>query len=355
MKRAFAREGGERVDRYVVEGSGKETSTHFPRGVLRARVVRTPTAPSPARVRGWVKRLLAGEWSALQTVVEHRDFPGVRAALVAAGEGTLPAGEIVTTALGQVGGPGAREVIAREVAALVLSGEAFRTAKHVNRAATRLTTLARDLLRIDRDATGAAKALVRLLRHPVPYHRMYAAWNAAELYANWSAPRTKAHSVLRAGLAPLLRMRDADVFAKAIPALWEIDPEATRRRVARLLVHRDPWVRHETAQGALKARWPSPLELVALVVAWLETEPSLRLVAEFANALGPVVAAERLRDIAERALADESPSLRYDGITLLGELDAEVARELAAGARRDEPDLMLRRLLRGVERDWTGG
>jgi hypothetical protein len=211
----------------------------------------------------------------------------------------------------------------------------------------RLTTLARDLLRMDPGDVAAAQALVRLFRHPVMYIRRYAAWHAAELDAQWNAPRTAAHAVLRLGLAPLLRCRDADVFAKAIPALWGIDQQATRARVSRLLVHRDPWVRHETAQGALKAPRHGGLELVAMVVTWLDTERSLRLVAEFANALAQVVAPDRLRDVAARALADESPSLRYDGVTLLRHLVPEVSRELARVALRDEPDPALRRLLRG--------
>jgi hypothetical protein len=348
VKRAFERDGDTLVDRYVVEGSTKETSTHFPRSVLLGVVKRRRplAAPSPTRVRRWVKRLLAGEWAALHDVVEHRDVPGVREALVAAAEGPLSAAEIVTTALGQVGGVGAREVLRREVAALVKRPATFRAAKFTNTSARRLTTLARDVLRMDPEAVDAAAALVRLFKHPVPDNRMYSAWNAAELYAQWNAPRTKAHATLRDGLAPLLRTRDADVFVKVIPALWEMDPNATRARVARLLKHTDPWVRHEAAQQSLKARSPRTWELVAMVVAWLETEPSLRLVAEFANTTAHLVPAERLRDIVARALADESPSLRYDGLSLLASLDATARDELARDALRDEPDADLKRLLR---------
>lgn len=349
MKRAFERDGDTLVDRYVVEGSEKETSTHIPRGLLGSASRRrpAPAAPSAAKVRAWTKRLLAGEWSALENVVEHRDFPGVRDALVAAAA-VLPEGEIVTTALGRVGGAGAREVLWRELAALVGRRETFRAAPHSNPAATRLTGLARDLLRMDPEAVDAAFALVRLFKHPTPYHRMYSAWNAAELYAGWSAPRTAAHGVLRAGIAPLARTRDAEVFVKVIPALWEMDPDATRARVALTLKHRDPWVRHEAAQQSLKARWPGTWELVALVVAWLETEPSLRLVAEFANATARLVRTERLVDIAALALADESPSLRHDGLLLLGHLDDNTRNGLAREALRDEPDADLRRALRRV-------
>ena len=87
----------------------------------------------------------------------------------------------------------------------------------------------------------------------MPYNRRYAAWSAAELYAQWSAPRTKAHATPRDGLSTLLRTRDAEVFVKVIPALWGMDPDATWARVTRLLKHPDPWVRHEAAQQSLKA------------------------------------------------------------------------------------------------------
>ena len=81
-------------------------------------------------------------------------------------------------------------------------------------------------------------------------------------------------------------------------------------------------------------------------MAWLEREPSLRLVAEFANATARLVSTEWLRDVARRALADDSPSLRYDGLLLSEHLDDEARDGLAREALRDEPDAELKRLLR---------
>jgi hypothetical protein len=70
-----------------------------------------------------------------------------------------------------------------------------------------------------------------------------------------------------------------------------------------------------------------------------------RVAVQIAAYLGGDVPAALRADIAKRALADDSPSLRRGGAALLRDLDPDIARGLAEAALVDEPDPLLRKRL----------
>lgn len=338
-KRAFERDGTMLIDVYDAPSAGSGTM-NMEASMLGPREPEpTRAAPSEAQVAAWVVRLRAGDWSATQEVYFHRGFAGVREALVAACDDALGEEEYVTSTLSRVGGPGAREALSRRLTRLAATEATFTDAASVTRA-TKLAELARGALRLDPESMQAATALARLFAHPAPHARMFSAWKAAELFIAGPPPSTAAVDALSDALAPLVHDSDDDVFVKAFPALWWIARDEAVTRWRSLLRAESEWVRHEAVNMALQTR--GTIELLPAMLEWLAWEPSLRTAMSHASQLAPVAPPALVRDLMERALADASPSLRWEGVGLAAALPAEARRELLSAAIADEPDADLR-------------
>ena len=81
----------------------------------------------------------------------------------------------------------------------------------------------------------AARILVKLFRHPTPYNRIWAVWQASPLVSH-SRFQTEAFEILRRGFESCFEAED-EVFIKAIPALWPIDWKQTPARAEKILRH----------------------------------------------------------------------------------------------------------------------
>lgn len=84
---------------------------------------------------------------------------------------------------------------------------------------------------------------------------------------------------------------------------------------------------------------------LALIRDRLPNETSLRLRVTIARMLGRLVPDDERLMIARAALADESPSLRLEGLSLLRELPSALAGDAAGAALKDEPDPIIKERL----------
>lgn len=223
---------------------------------------------------------------------------------------------------------------------LMASAATFEDSSFFNFTAGSAAAVAESLLRLDADDTAAAQCLRRLFTHPCASNRQNAAMHAASAYRRGQV--TEAMQELEAMLRPLTEA-DAELFFVAFPALKKLEPRATTERCLKLLDDEDELMARAAnallllplTQGAVVPRLPE----------WISRQSSVRSALFVAFALG-ALAPEALRvSLVRRALADESPSLRWAAIERLPALERQQMIDLARAALTDEPDPALAKAL----------
>lgn len=286
--------------------------------------------------------LAAGNIEAPMGLLKYLDDPRVRPALIDAVR-RAPADSLANVAqvVGLAGGAGAKEALRARMDELLSAAATFEDSSFYNFTAGSAAVVAESLLRLDADDTAAAKALRRLfITHPCEMNRRNVAMHAASAYRRGQV--TEAMQELEAMLRPLTEA-DAELFFAALPALKKLEPRATTERCLKLLDDED-----ELMARAANALLLLPLTQGAVVprlLEWISRQSTVRSALFVAFALG-ALAPEALRvSLVRRALADESPSLRWAAIERLRALERQQMIDLARAALTDEPDPALAKAL----------
>ncbi|HLC43460.1 MAG TPA: hypothetical protein VJO34_17780 [Methylomirabilota bacterium] len=251
----------------------------------------------------------------------------------------------VAQVLGSAGVNGAADVLGKRLDELAVDTRVFEDATPFNHFAGSLTAVAAALLRLQPENTRAANALVRLLSHPSAFERRTAAAAASDAL-ELPLPEGVAGQ-LESELHQLLASADTQLFAAIAPAVARKEPKVILSRCGTLLQSTDPAAR-ETGIGVLR-RLDEP-KASEMLVAHLAHESDLRLACAIAGHLGPKAPEAMRLALARRALADDSPSLRFEGLTLLASLSAGASREVAHDVLPSEPDPFLRSRLESFAR-----
>lgn len=298
---------------------------------------------SEQTLQALLEGLAAGNIAAPHTLFQYLDDPRVRPALVEAARRADPSGLAnVAQMVGIVGGRGARDVLRQRMEELLAAPETFEDSSFLNFTAGAAATVADSLLRLDPDDTPAANCLRRLLTHPCPRNRHSAAMCAAGAYRH--RMKTEAMQVLESILRPLVHDPDDRLFFSAIEALKAIEPQAVTERCVKVL-EGDVDEPIPRAASYLTSLSLSENAIVPRLVDWISRQRVVRNALPVAWALGSLVPEGLRVDLLRRALADESPSQRWDAIRLLNSFEQELKTELAAAALADETDPALKRAL----------
>lgn len=245
-------------------------------------------------------------------------------------------------ALALAGGESAIAVLRERLHELLNSPEVFEDDPFFNSVTGSLVTVARGLLRLGANQEKAATVLARVVReHPCGFNRRSAAYQICE--ALEEAIPAEAKRTLDGVLAEQLATDDPEMLAAIAATLAKASPDQVFVRCSELLSDTSSDVRIGVTRALQRMEHQKAR---ALLLEHLPREPWLRSAAQIAAHLGQDVSASFRADIAKRALADDSPSLRKGGAALLRDLDPETARDLAQGALADEPDPLLRKRLR---------
>lgn len=363
-KRAFERREGLLIDRYVLP-SGRECTAQIPaqrvgeplsdeqlRGArdsskLRAdrgsgAYVLSQEPKTEATLESLLVGLDAGNIAAPMGLLKYLDDPRVRPALVGAVR-RAPPDSLANFAqvVGFAGGPGARETLRARMEELLSSAATFEDSSFFNFTAGSAASIAEAILRLDADDTAAAQCLRRLFTHPCAANRRGATMCAASAYRH--ELKTEAMQLLESMLRPLLDEPDSDFFFAAFPALEKLEPQATTSRCLKLLDAED-----ELMARAANALLHLPLTQSAVVprlVEWISKQQAIRNALWVAFRLGSLAPEDVRVDLVRRALADESPSLRWEAIQSLHVLERQQMIELARAAMKDETDPALAKAL----------
>ena len=155
--------------------------------------------------------------------------------------------------------------------------------------------------------------------------------------------KTEAMQLLESMLRPLLDEPDTDLFFAALPALEKLEPQATTERCLKLLDAED-----DLMARAANALLHLPLTQSAVVprlVEWISKQQAIRNALWVAFALGSLAPEDVRVGLVRRALANESPTLRWEAINCLRALERPTMIELARAALKDEPDPALAKAL----------
>lgn len=363
-KRAFERRNGLLIDHYLLP-SGRQCTAQIPaqrvgeplseeqlRGARESSklgedrrsgaYLLRQEPKTEATLESLLVGLEAGNIAAPMGLLEYLDDPRVRPALVEAVR-RAPSDSLGNFAqvVGLAGGPGAKEALRGRMEELLASPATFADSSFFNFAAGGAAVVAESLLRFDADDTAAAQCLRRLFTHPCAQNRVSTAMHAASAYRH--ELKTEAMQLLESMLRPLLDEPDTDLFFAALPALEKIEPQATTERCLELLDAED-----ELMARAANALLHLPLTQSAVVprlVEWISKQQAIRNALWVAFALGSLAPEDVRVDLVRRALADESPSLRWEAINCLRALERQQMMELARSALNDETDPALAKAL----------
>jgi hypothetical protein len=293
----------------------------------------------------YLERLLAslenGSAAAPNALLQFVEDPRVRPALAAAAR-RAPANELANfaQAVALAGGEGAVAVL-RECLQQLNTDEAFADDPFFNPVTGSLVTVASGLLRLGSDQQEAATVLAAVVRkHPCAFNRRSAAYHIGEALEDALPADTR--RTLEGVLVEQLASDDPEMLAAVAPALAKAKPDRVFPRCGELLGDPSSEIRFGVTLALQKMRDPKAR---ALLLEHLPREPWVRSAVRIAAYLGGDVPAALRADIAKRALADESPSLRRGAAALLRDLDPDTARGLAETAMADEPDPLLRKRL----------
>ncbi|MCC6557834.1 MAG: hypothetical protein IT372_33220 [Polyangiaceae bacterium] len=282
--------------------------------------------------------LTMGRWTASRELVPYAADDAVRGVLIEAVR-SVPAPFLMhpARALGFVGGQGAREVlqdrfheiarIPRENAApfLVEATEAVAAA----------------LLRIDPNATDAARALVSEFACEDEDVRYTAVQDAVSLLR--PEILNAAMTVLASALSGLRESDDTLAFLFAAPALARAHFHEIRRRCAKYLDSDDLEVRQWAAVALARTPPPATAEALAILANWVPRGDPIGLALWVASLVWPFLEQDEIVQLLRRGLAAESPNIRGESLILTRQRDDDTARVLIEEALRDEPDPILRK------------
>lgn len=364
-KRAFKRRDGVLFDSYEFP-SGQKFTAQFsaqslgePLSDEQLQLARESSAQAGDRAQGaftlrWEEKsaqsleallrgLVAGNIGAPAALFQYLDDPRVRPALIEAAR-TADSSKLANVAqvVGLVGGPEARDVLRQRLEALLAASETFEDSSFFNFTAGTAATVAEALLQLDPDDTAGANCLRTLMTHPCRLNRENAAMHAASAYRR--RMKTEAMQVLESTLRPLVHDPDDLLFFAAIEALKALEPRAVTERCVKIL-EGDVDEPIPRAAGYLTSVSLSENAIVPRLVDWISRQRGVRNALPVAWTLGSLVPESLRLDLLRQALADESPSQRWDAIRLLNSLEQEPRKALAAVALADEPDPGLKRAL----------
>lgn len=358
-KRAFFRDRGELKDTYEESPGAKRvlllpgsTVGEHPNGEMRVDILREVRTAhggyglrddrSQDHLEALLEGLRNGNISAPMSLTHFIDDPRVQPALIAAARrasGTSLAN--FAQVVGMVGGPGARELLRERLAELTADANTWSDHDFFNAWAGSLCTVARAILELEPDAREAVDVFERLFSHPCGFNRRSAYREAASLLADHRA-KTPAFRRLEDLVNRAADTHEDELFVHICPALRDRDKVLSR--LAALLRHSDVSIRQYTI-SRLFTLPHDPHGTLTLLLEAFPAEQSLRLRLVIAGIVRSFLPQDALGATIEAALADESPSLRWDAIRALDLLDSPRRRDVAARALTDEPDPALRQLL----------
>jgi hypothetical protein len=347
VKRAFERRDGRLWDTYRHRGK-----THV-QELLGSDELSPAPRPADATIRGQEGRdaieralsaLNAGDPAAPYALLGMTDDPRVATALLTAAKVARSAVLAnVAHVLGQATVEGSAAILEQRMAELVSDPRTFARTGETNWRAVALSSVASALLNLAPERTGPADALVRMLDHPNKLDRRTAAAAVAESLQR-GLPTEMAHR-LEKELERLLQDGEAEMFGAIASGVAVKEPEVVLTRCERMLASPDLDIREIATAVLVKLQ---ATRVRDILVAHLPGEVDLRLACTIAEHVGQS-APETLRaSLARRALADESPSLRYQGMALVAWLDPDLRRRLVEEALADEPDVFLRSRLENM-------
>jgi len=279
--------------------------------------------------------------------VRYADDPRVQPAVLKATDRLDPGSlgsQNALQALGLLGGAGALPVLNRKAHQLAALPETWADDDFQNQAAAELCTACAAILTLDPQNESAAQLVVRIMHHPCSSNRERAVVDTAERLRP-PGPGTATARMLERALLKACATDDA-LFISAAVALHKREPSFEQRAINILKAQTDNWGR-ANAIGALSRLELSVSPRIAAAIRHsVEQTDDLHHSALLCLMVGAVLSESKLRDVAERALADASPSLRDDGCELLSFLDPKVAASLAEAALCDEPDSAIAARLR---------
>jgi hypothetical protein len=296
---------------------------------------------SPEYLDSLLASLESGSAAAPNALLQFVEDPRVRPALAAAAR-RAPARDLANfaQAIALAGGEGAVAVL-RDRLHELHTQEAFADDPFFNPVTGSLVTVAGGLLRFGSDQREAATALAAVVReHPCAFNRRSAAYQICDSLEYALSADTK--RTLEGVLLEQLATDDPEMFAVVAPPLARARLDQVFARCGELLRDPSSEVRVCVTRALQKMEDPRAR---ALLLEHLPREPWLRSMVQIAAYLRGDVPAALRADIAKQALADDSPSLRRGGATLLRDLDADSARGLAEAALVDEPDPLVRKCL----------
>jgi hypothetical protein len=315
-------------------------------------VHRLASERSPELLESLLRALEGGSAAAPNSLLRFLEDPRVRPALVAAAR-RAPARELSNFAepVALAGGEGAVEVLLERLEELLHQPQTFADDAFFNWMTGSLVTIAGGLLRLRADEERAAMVLARVVReHPCAFNRRSAATEVCKaLEQSHSGEATR---VLESVLAEQLMTADPEMLATTAPILARTSPDQVLARCRDLLTNASSMLRFTVALALQEMDTP---RAKAVLLEHLPREPAMRTACGIVAYLGGEASASIRAEIAKRALADESPSLRRDGCALLRDLDPQIARELAQLALTDEPDPLIRKQLGEQLRRAEGG
>lgn len=372
-KRAFERKNGMLSDSYIGD-DGKRVGAQMPAAMLgeeptseeRAALVERMKSEDPGRAQDARYALITNDSAAVLQglldaidggadpsldLVKFVDDPRVRPAVLnAARRKDLASPGNVYQVLGMVGGGGAVDLLRGVVTDLSGRPETFQDDPFFNRQAGDLVTAARSLLQLDADATAAADAILRVVDdHPCKFNRESAAWSAAEAFRHGSS--TDAMLRLKKKLDVLVDADDPKYFLRAAPVLLRERGMKVVERAARYLDDDSADTRRSAFHALSQMAPPYHVAALLRLVDWFPRAATTREAVRCVACLREILPLEARVDVARRALADESPSLRLEGARLLSSVPAAERERLARDASADEPDAAIRRILEKATAD----
>jgi hypothetical protein len=340
LKRAFerrTRDGKtELVDRYEAKATNHRDAPLFGRAKAKR-----------ATPRALFRRLEADDWEAAGEVIARRGEPGVRRAVEALARRVHWPHGAMEYVIAALGGRANRGTLERLLARYVRSKKTFAPDPNWNRQAQIAARIAGDILKLDPESERASALLCAMFDHPVAYNRMWATWQAAPIIAD--AQHRRVHTLALDRLSTAIRRAldaEEEVFVKAIPALLSLETtyEPTLARLKRLLRDGNAFNRNDAIWNLLQCH--AAVAHLGIVLDWLDHEPSLRSRVDIASYLRDILPRSTLLTLCRAGLADESPSLRVDALSLADALTVRERCILLSRAARDEPDAELRTQIR---------
>lgn len=246
-------------------------------------------------------------------------------------------------ALALAGGEGAADVLRHRLDELANDPMTFRDDPFFNRRAGSLAVLAAGLLRLGSAVTVSAGTLVGLLGHACVGNRQFAAREAVD--ALQLTLQVEVRDLLRMSLVRFLDADDAQLFGTVARALIDAHLDHVLQRCESMLG--SPYAEQRSAAVRVLGAMTDP-GVATILLRHLPQEPELRVACSIVRALRDQVPVDLRTGIVRRALANESPSVRLEGVGLLSLLDAFSASSMAQEALADEPEPLLQARLQRI-------